>query len=263
MDKPQDRPSSPPPPPGKKPSLEGRRALIVGGSGGIGAAFSEALAARGADLIIHGGSSQARLEASMEAARAAARGGASVEGFLLRLEKPRDLLDIIASLGQIDILVSAFGPFLRKPLHETGSAEWERLALLDLALPGALASALLPAMMRGGWGRFLFFGGTRTDQIRGYSSNAAYAAAKTGLGVLVKSLAAEYAVWNIGAFLLCPGFVETDYLAEEERKRLRDKSPKGELIDPKALASLGVDLLAADPTLVSGAIINADSGLKL
>ena len=61
------------------------------------------------------------------------------------------LVEALPSLGRVDILAVAFGPFLRRCLAETGVADWERIALLDLALPGALASALLPAMAGRGW----------------------------------------------------------------------------------------------------------------
>jgi NAD(P)-dependent dehydrogenase (short-subunit alcohol dehydrogenase family) len=113
------------------------------------------------------------------------------------------------------------------------------------------------------YGRILLFGGTRTDSIRAYASNAAYAAAKTGLGVLVKSIAAEYSAWNIGAFLLCPGFVDTEYLSPGLRAELEQRSPGGRLLEAGSLADFGADLVAADPPIASGAIINLDGGLKV
>jgi len=259
--------------------LAGRRALVVGGSGGIGAALAAALAARGADLLIHGGRSKERLAAAVARAEEAGRGalgdeasgrapaGASarpsVESLLLPLERPSDLVDRLPGLGRVDILAVAFGPFVRKALHETGAADWERLALLDLALPGALASALIPAMAARGYGRILFFGGTRTDAIRAYSSNAAYAAAKTGLAVLAKSIAAEYSQAGIGAFVLCPGFVDTEYLGEGQRAELRSKAPGGRLIEAEEIAEFAASLVAAEPCIASGAVVALDGGLKL
>jgi len=250
--------------------LRGRRALVVGGSGGIGAAFSASLAGRGAEVLIHGGSSQGGLDAAIASARAAAAAWASdaggrpagVSGFLLALDDPIALAERLPSLGPIDILVCSFGPFVRKPLHATSVEEWRRLALLDLALPGALASALVGPMADRGWGRFLFMGGSRTDAVRAYSSNAAYAAAKTGLGVLAKSLAAEYASRGIGAFVLCPGLVDTEYLSGEARTRYAAVAPGGLLLEPRAIAEFGAGLLAADPPLASGSVINLDAGLK-
>jgi 3-oxoacyl-[acyl-carrier protein] reductase len=241
-------------------ALSGRKALVVGGTGGIGAALARSLAARGASLIIQGGSSRERLDALVAELSAS---GASASGFLLPLEGPEDLVNRLPGLGPIDILAVAFGPFLQKPLDQMSADEWSRLALLDLALPGAAVSALLPSMAERGYGRVILFGGTRTDAIRAYSMNAAYAAAKTGLAVLVKSVAAEYASSNIGAFLLCPGLVDTEYLGEPLREALRAKSPRGRLIEPEEIAELAASLAAADPCLASGAVLNLDGGLKL
>jgi NAD(P)-dependent dehydrogenase (short-subunit alcohol dehydrogenase family) len=241
-------------------SLSGRRALVVGGTGGIGAALARSLAARGASLIVQGGASQERLDALVGELSAS---GAAATGFLLPLECPEDLVKKLPELGRIDILAVAFGPFLQKPLHEMSAAEWSRLALLDLALPGAAVSALLPSMAERGYGRIILFGGTRTDAIRAYSTNAAYAAAKTGLAVLVKSVAAGYAASNVGAFLLCPGLVDTEYLGEPLREALRAKAPGGRLIEPEEIGEFGAELAAADPCIASGAVVNLDGGIKL
>jgi 3-oxoacyl-[acyl-carrier protein] reductase len=248
---------------GDRPSLRGRRALVVGGSGGIGRALSLELGARGASLIVHGGSSRERLDSCLGELRGL---GAPAEGFLLRLgEGPGSLgrlVETLPSLGRIDILAVAFGPFLRRSLAETGAADWERVALLDLALPGALASALLPAMAARGWGRVLLVGGTRTDGIRAYSSNAAYAAAKTGLAVLAKSLAAEGAARGVGCLLVCPGLVDTEYLGESERAALGARAPGGRLLSPGEVAAAAVGLLAADPCVASGSVVTLDGGLS-
>ncbi len=236
----------------------GRRALVVGGSGGIGRAVALELAARGASIVLHGGSSGPRLEAALEELGAA---GAEATGFLLDIDRPSRLIDMLPSLGPLDILAAAYGPFLVKSLAETSAAEWERLALLDLALPGALASALLPSMSARGWGRILLFGGTRTDRLRPYSTNAAYAAAKSGLASLVKSIAAESAGSGVGCVLACPGFVDTEYLDEAERKRLAALSPGGRLLKPADIARAAVGLIASEPCVASGSVVSLDGGL--
>jgi NAD(P)-dependent dehydrogenase (short-subunit alcohol dehydrogenase family) len=247
---------------GDADSLRGRRALVVGGSGGIGRALALELAVKGTSLVVHGGSSRERLDSCLGELRLA---GASAEGFLMDLEAPGGLPRLVSalpSLGRIDILVVAFGPFVRKSLAETLVADWERMALLDLALPGALASALFPAMSERGWGRILLLGGTRTDGIRAYKTNAAYAAAKTGLAVLAKSLAVEGAGRGIGCVLVCPGFVDTEYLSGEERSALEKRAPAGRLLSPAGIASAAVGLITAEPCLASGAIVALDGGLS-
>jgi 3-oxoacyl-[acyl-carrier protein] reductase len=237
-------------------SFSGRRALVVGGSGGIGSAVSLALARRGASVLIHGRSLD-KIDAILATIRAS---GGSAEGFADEILAPARFVESIAGFGTFDIVVVSFGPFVRKSLAATSIADWERMALLDLALPGALASHFLPSMLERGFGRFLFFGGSRTDAIRAYRSNAAYAAAKTGLGVLVKSIAAEGAERDVAALLVCPGIVDTEYLGAQARAEAESMAPRGRLLDPATIAATALGLLEGRPCAASGAIVSLDSG---
>jgi NAD(P)-dependent dehydrogenase (short-subunit alcohol dehydrogenase family) len=236
----------------------GRRALVVGGSGGIGRAVAFDLASRGASLLIHGKSGR-KVDAAV---RAIAAAGGQALGLACAIARPGTFLEELERYGSFDIIVVAFGPFLRKSLAACGAAEWEDMALLNLALPGALASRYFPAMSGRGFGRFLFFGGTRTDAIRGFSSNAAYAAAKTGLGVLAKSIAIEGAPHNVAAVTVCPGLVRTEYIGLEEEASLLRMAPGGRLSSPAAVAAAALDLIASDPCLASGAIVALDAGFS-
>jgi 3-oxoacyl-[acyl-carrier protein] reductase len=246
----------------KSPGLEGRRALVIGGTGGIGRAAALELGARGAFVIVHGGASCERLDSTLAALKSS---GAGADGFLLKLESAAGnvsrFVDGLSAFGRVDILVVAFGPFTRSSLSGTKAADWERLALLDLALPGALCSALLPGMLERGWGRILLFGGTRTDTIRPCATNAAYASAKAGLAILVKSLAAEGAARNVSSVLACPGLVDTEYLDDGDRASLRAKAPAGRLFSAAEIAAAAIGLLALDPCPASGAIVSLDGGL--
>jgi 3-oxoacyl-[acyl-carrier protein] reductase len=238
--------------------LKGKRALVIGGSGGIGKSVAIELARRGASLIVHGGSSRKRLDRTLAELSAL---GAEASGFLFNIDRPSQIHELPAPLETIDLLVLAFGPFLTKSLAATTAEDWARLCLLNLALPGALASAVLPGMLERGWGRILFFGGTGTDRVRPYSTNAAYAAAKSGLSVLTKSIAAEGADRNIGCILVCPGFVDTEYLSDAQREYLRSIAPGARLLDAGGIARNAVDLLACDPCAASGAVISFDGGI--
>ena len=238
--------------------LSGRRALVIGGSGGIGRAVARGLAKRGADLFLTGGSDASRLAASLKEMRGL---GIGAEGRLVNISRISNLVEMLPELGSIDILVCAFGPFLQKALDSTSAAEWTDAVLLNLALPGSLASALLPGMVARSWGRMVFFGGTGTDGIRAYRTNAAYAAAKTGLGVLAKSLAAEYADRNIAAFVVCPGLVDTEYLTSGLRAELAAKSPRSTLLPADDIGECAAGLAAADPCIASGGVFSFDGGL--
>ncbi|MBN1241959.1 MAG: SDR family NAD(P)-dependent oxidoreductase [Spirochaetales bacterium] len=238
--------------------LDGRVALVVGGSGGIGAEVALALAKLGAKLIVHGGSSEQRLRATLERARAL---GSVADGFLAGLDSIAAAGPVLEHAHEADILVVAHGPFLQAPLHETSAIEWERLASMNLALPGALVSASLPGMRARRWGRILLFGGTRTELPRAFRTNAAYAACKTGLASLVRSIAAEYANDGIASLLACPGLVDTEYLSPSNRTAWASKAPGGRLTAASALGAWLADRLADEPPLWNGASVNLDEGL--
>jgi NAD(P)-dependent dehydrogenase (short-subunit alcohol dehydrogenase family) len=237
--------------------LDALRALVVGGSGGIGAAVADALAAAGASLTIHG-RDPSRLARKADSLRTASGQVDTIQADLSDGQPPEAL---VQAARDSDLLVVAYGPFVHKPLARTTAADWRLVSLACLALPGIIATEAAAAMAARGFGRILLFGGTRTDTIRGFLANAAYASAKTGLGVLVKSLAAEYGASGVSAALICPGLVDTEYLDEAARTRLQAVSPRGRLIAPKAIAGLALSMLRGSMDLSNGAILTADEGL--
>ncbi|HEY9054428.1 MAG TPA: SDR family oxidoreductase [Rectinemataceae bacterium] len=239
--------------------FRGKRALVVGGSGGIGAALSEDLARRGSSLLIHG---RDRIKVESLSLSLAGRFGAETGFLAADIASPSAFAKLLEPYGHFDIVAVSFGPFLRKSLADTDPEDWERMALLDLALPGALAGLYFEGMLEREFGRFLFLGGTRTDAIRAYRTTAAYSAAKTGLGVLAKSLAAEGSGKNVAALVACPGFVDTEYLGEASRREAASRAPGGHLLDPAALARSILDLLDTEPCAASGAVINLDAGFS-
>ena len=239
--------------------FSGRNAIVVGGSGGIGAEISLELSRRGAFVTIQG-KNLGKLESLLNKI---VKEGGKARGFIHTIDSISEFAESLASVGRIDMLVVAFGPFLQKSIGEHSIGDWERMALLNLALPGALASMYFTPMRVSGFGRMLFFGGTRTDQIRGYVSNAAYAAVKTGLGVLAKSIAIEGAAHNVSAVVVCPGFVQTEYIDSAVATSLASKSPQGKLQNASHVAKTALDLLDSDPCLASGALVALDGGLTL
>jgi len=242
----------------KRSVFAGRRALVIGGSGGIGASISMGLASRGASLLVHGLTSSKvdKMVRSIE------KTGGKAQGFARDIDGLSSILSALEPFGDFDILVVAFGPFVRKPFATHTPADWEKVAMLDLALPGALASRYFPAMCDNAFGRILFLGGTRTDIIRGFTSNAAYAAAKTGLGVLAKSIAIEGAPHNVAAVTICPGLVRTEYIGPEEALVLSRMAPGRVLSDPADIAAIALGLLDGDPCVASGAIVSLDAGFS-
>jgi 3-oxoacyl-[acyl-carrier protein] reductase len=245
----------------KKP-FTGKKALVIGGTGGIGRAVAMGLARAGADLTVHGGSSVERLETCLKAIRDL---GGKAGGFLLKIENPGAAEEILSHAPPPDILVCAWGPFKRASMETLDREFWESMVMKNLIFPGLAVSLVLPGMIKKNWGRILLFGGTNTDTIRGYSSSAAYSAAKTGLGVIAKSVAKSAyqsgIYWGVTCNVVCPGLTDTEYLDENARRYNREMSPGAKPLIPEDIAELCVGIL--ENPGINGDVIPVDGGICL
>ncbi|MDR0557381.1 MAG: SDR family oxidoreductase [Treponema sp.] len=260
----------------RKP-LSGKQALVIGGTGGIGKETALLLAGAGARITLHGGSSQERLARVLEAIHE--REG-EADGFLCRIDGVEAIDRIFSEYSSCaaraayisrherfisgvshypDILVYAYGPFKRGALDKTDAVDWQFLIQQNLAFPGCAVSRVLPSMLERKWGRILLFGGTNTDDIRGFVTTAAYSAAKTGLGVLAKSVAKAAGGVGVTCNVICPGLTDTEYTDETARAYNRAKSPPGKALSPKMVALTAMYVLANRS--INGAIIPVDDGI--
>ena len=236
----------------------GKKALVIGGSGGIGKELALGLAERNAELTIHGGSSQERLEKTI---KAIGEIGGKAKGFLLQIENSIDAEKILEQLPDPDILVCAWGPFRRGSLETLDRDFWQKSVESNLIIPGFLVSLVLKGMMERNWGRILLFGGTNTDTIRGFTTTAAYSAAKTGLAVLAKSVARTAGHKGVTCNIVCPGLTDTEYLQEEQRRYNREKSPLQQPLQAAEVARVALEVM--EKPYINGAVIPVDQGIVL
>lgn len=231
-------------------TLRGKGALVVGGTSGIGSWIAEALMREGVSVTVQGRQHSQRLSALY-------RHG-SVQTLLCDLTKGSCVEDVCECAISSDILCIAYGPFLQKPLDATTAHEWTETVYANLILPGILVSAALPAMKARQWGRILLFGGTETQFLRGFRSNAVYGAAKTGLMSLVRSISMVYAAFGITANAICPGFTDSGLVPEETRRAWAHKNPDGALVTPQAIAEAALFLLKKSE--YNGVLMPIDKG---
>ena len=239
---------------GMSESIAGKKAFVIGGSGGIGAAVSKALAQEKAILTVHGGHNEEKLNSLVKELSELTE----VSGILCGIDGGSLPRAFVRAIEDADIVCVCYGPFLQKPVSETTSEEWAASVQANLTLPGTIVSKALKNMQKRGWGRILLFGGTGTSSFRSYRTNAVYAAAKTGLCSLVKSVAAEYGSCGITCNAILPGFTDTELVPEEVKAGQRKKMPRGKLIAPEEIAETAVFLLRMG--CINGALLNVDAG---
>jgi len=256
----------------KKP-FEGKKALVVGGTGGIGAAISLELAKNGANLYmtghyiparysmgrrVSGGTNTLKAEMFEQKLR---EYGVSAQTLFVNLRHDTVAEEIANNFRDIDILVCAYGPFLRKYLAETSIMEWRNIVHANLTLPGALISSYLGGMIERGWGRILLFGGTNTSNIRGFTTTCPYSASKTALAVLAKSVAKNVPNAAVTCNVISPGLTDTEYMDEEAKQYNRDNAPGGKVLSPAEIAAFAIEIMK-NPAL-NGAVFPIDYGVEV
>lgn len=233
-----------------------RRVLVLGASGIIGSSCARRLAARGHHITVHGGHDQGRLDAVATSCREA--GAAGVSSFLLDLGDLNTVFESPVLPRDVDILVHAWGPWLHSGLETTSPDDWEWLTRTNLALPGALVSTFGPLMAERRWGRIVLFGAATSDRIQSYRTIAAWAAAKTALGVVAKSAAREWGERGVTCNVVCPGYVSLGAQGGTGMPAL----PAGRTFqEPEELATV-VDFLCDEGNSpMNGAILSCGKGL--
>jgi len=241
--------------------LTGKRALVTGASGGIGAAIARALHAQGAEIGLSG---------TRESALAELAGALGGRCHIL----PANLSDAAAAerlikgaeaaMGQVDILVNNAGLTRDGLAVRMKDEDWQAVLDVNLTAGFRLARSCLRGMMKRRWGRII--GITSIVGVTGNAGQANYAASKAGMIGMSKALAQEVASRAITVNCVAPGFIDTamtEALSPDQRQRLTASVPAGRLGSPQDVAGCVVFLASEEAAYVTGQTLHVNGGMAM
>jgi NAD(P)-dependent dehydrogenase (short-subunit alcohol dehydrogenase family) len=188
-------------------SLDGRVALVTGGSSGIGRAIASALGQAGARVVLVARREAALAQTVDELTEAGCR-AASVSADLGSRDGVRDAVEqAIEPFGEPDIVVSSAGVNLRPPMSEIDDGVWDTTMAVNLEAPYLLGQRFGPAMAARGWGRLIHVSSQQAH--RAFVDSGAYGVSKGALESLARSQAEAWSRHGVTCNTLVPGFVLT------------------------------------------------------
>lgn len=245
--------------------LDGRVALVTGGSRGIGRATCFALAAKGASVAVH---YRSHSDQALEVVDAILEHGGvafPIAGDLADPDVPAHLVhEVVKQLGRLDILVNNAAVMTDSSVAEMNDALWDETLNVNLSAVFRCSRACIPHMRERNWGRIINV--TSQAAYTGSANHAHYAAAKAGLAGFTYSLAKEVGTSGITVNLVAPGRIITDMLevrmAGREEEWLR-QTPLRRFGQPEEVAA-AVAFLASDAAAyITGATLHVNGGLLM
>ncbi len=243
--------------------LDGRVAVVTGGSRGLGKAAALALAEAGADVAILGYSDASETTAAIEAL---GRRAHEVQIDLVTAT-PSDIEAAIASveeaLGSVDVLVNNAGIIRRTPAAEHSAQDWDDVVAINQTAVFHLCQAAGRRMIARGYGKIVNVASMLSFQ--GGITVPGYAASKHAVAGITKALANEWAAKGITVNAIAPGYMATDNTAalradEDRNASILARIPAGRWGTPADLAGAFVFLSSPASDYLNGAILPVDGG---
>jgi NAD(P)-dependent dehydrogenase (short-subunit alcohol dehydrogenase family) len=247
-------------------SLLGKKALVTGGSRGIGRACALALASAGADVAV--GSTPAGADFAEDVCQRIRDMGRKGQAYSFDVAMRSDLERTCARLKSdfeaVDILVNNAGVTRDRSFRKMDRDAWDEVININLSSVFDVTRMFIDSMVTRGWGRVI-----NISSIVGRVGNigqANYAAAKAGLIGLTKTLAREYARKGVTVNAIAPGFVSTrmlDGVPDKVMESVLDMTPVGRLGDPMEIAAGVLYLASPSSGFITGHVLDINGGLAM
>jgi NAD(P)-dependent dehydrogenase (short-subunit alcohol dehydrogenase family) len=236
--------------------LSGRRALVTGGTSGIGRATAEALAREGAHVLISGRSEArgAEVVAAIEAE------GGEAEFVRADLKSPDEVRALAERAADVDILVNNAGVFPGGPTHELLEATFDETFAVNVKAPFLLTAAIAPRMVERSGGTIINV--TTMVAEFGMAGLSAYGASKAAVALLTKAWAAEYGPKGVRVDAVSPGPTNTPGTEAQGAgfAAIVSTIPLGRAAAPEEIAETIVFLASDKASYLNGAVIPVDGG---
>ena len=246
-------------------SMEGRTAIVTGGSRGIGRAICLELARRGANVVFSYAGNSAAAEETLNQLRAMGAKAIALQGDVADAQAAKALVDAaVKELGGLDILVNNAG-ITRDGLAMTLKEE-DFDAVVATNLKGAFlcAKAAARPMMRARYGRIVNL--TSVVALRGNPGQVNYCASKAGLIGMTKSLAKELGSRGITVNAVAPGYIQTDMTADmpdAAKEAMLATIPLSRPGQPEDVARAVAFLAGDEAAYITGQVLQVDGGMGM
>jgi 3-oxoacyl-[acyl-carrier protein] reductase len=245
--------------------LNGRSALVTGGSRGIGRAVVMRLAGQGADVVFsYRGNEEAATSCVVEI-EALGRKALAVQADVTDPAAAEALVAAaVESLGKVDIVVNNAGITRDDLIMRMGVDTWREVLETNLFGAFYVTKAVMRPMLRARYGRIINM--TSVAGIAGNAGQANYSSAKAGLIGLTKATAREVASRGITANAVAPGFVVTELtesLPENIKAAILAATPLGRFATPEEVANAVAFLASDDAAYITGHVLTVDGGLVM
>ncbi|HKD35098.1 MAG TPA: 3-oxoacyl-[acyl-carrier-protein] reductase [Gaiellaceae bacterium] len=237
-------------------SLEGKNALVTGGSRGIGRAIAIELGKAGASVVVgyHSGGDEAD-------AVAQEAGGRAVQADVSDPEQARRLVE---EAGDLEILVNNAGVTRDGLLARMSDEDWRTVIDTNLSSVYFTCRAVIRGMMKRRAGSIVNV--SSIVGIHGNLGQTNYGASKAGIIGFTKSLAREVGSRNVRANVVAPGYIHsrlTDVIPDEMRELMMQNTPLGRLGDPEDIAGAVRFLCSDEAAFITGEVLLVDGGLGM